>query len=427
MKSPEIYEAHLKKQNPDGSSSLHPAGRFMIHDGNVHILSDYHNGTLSSAIPSGPVTDFTNHRIANPPSDLDIASHSDIKAGKRLDLIREAKLKPLSQEEYFNPKPSVFDYFLANSDKPHVLEMYGGHLHLDGNKLSRGESQVVLHHLQDGHAKIRYPKNKGEIIRKMEDGFWSLKKAEEDGMDHDQALQHVRQAVAAGHIHPDVERSLTRAIFEDKMTKGLGNKYAWESFAAKNKPGVYVSMDGNDFKSINDTHGHEAGDSAIKAFGKAAREAMDEAIGRGSGKLFRNPDEQDLYRNGGDEFIAYVPSHEHAAVFARKLREKLEAMPPINGVHKMSMSFGFGNDHKSADQALYHAKKQKLNPDGSRKFQPGQAPSFAHSLVSGSEGPVPLHQEQVSIPREDESEAPKPVAVPNAPSTAAGPTPPKAA
>jgi len=124
-----------------------------------------------------------------------------------------------------------------------------------------------------------------------------------------------------------------------------------------------------------------SGDGAIKAFGTAAREAADEAT-PGVGKLFRN---------GGDEFVAHFPSHEHAAAFSRALSQKLEKVAPVGGAHKLSMSFGFGPDMATADKALYEAKKQKVNPQGQRAFKVGQVPNLAHSLMPGHEGPLPLH------------------------------------
>jgi hypothetical protein len=154
-------------------------------------------------------------------------------------------------------------------------------------------------------------------------------------------------------------------------------------------------MDGNQFGQINKLHGQLAGDQAIKAFGQAAREAMDEAVGRGpgGGKMFRHTDEQVLYRNGGDEFIANVPSHEHAAKFARLLSKKLQDIPAVGGTHKLSMSYGLGLDHETADKAQMLAKGQKYH-DLERKqpkYPDGQVPNLAHSLVPGFEGPLPVH------------------------------------
>jgi hypothetical protein len=132
---------------------------------------------------------------------------------------------------------------------------------------------------------------------------------------------------------------------------------------------------------------------------------MDE-VAPGQSKLFRNPDEQNLFRGGGDEFVAYVPTHEHAVRFARALRSKLDQIPAIGGTHKLSMSFGFGHDFDTADKALYQAKEQKYSAPGTpglrdRPRRPGMeignVPSLAHSLVPGFEGPVPLDSSKLNI------------------------------
>jgi hypothetical protein len=116
------------------------------------------------------------------------------------------------------------------------------------------------------------------------------------------------------------------------------------------------------------------------------REAMDETVGSENGKLFRV---------GGDEFTAHVPSHEHAAQFARSFRSKLEAMAPLGGIHRMGAALGIGHTPDVADVALNQAQSHKradmpqLHPgQDERLMQPPQA-LYAHSLYSGREGAVP--------------------------------------
>jgi GGDEF domain-containing protein len=170
---------------------------------------------------------------------------------------------------------------------------------------------------------------------------------------------------------------------------GLGNKYASYRFKEQKKPGVYVGLDGTDFSAVNNAFGHEVGDAAIKTYGGAVRSALDEAA-PGVGKAFRA---------GGDEMMVHLPSHEHAARFARALHQHLDAVPPIQGVHKLSAGMGIGLDPQRADQALYAAKEQKYLPgqehlparERKRAFPVGQAPNMAHSLVPGHEGPIPLN------------------------------------
>jgi GGDEF domain-containing protein len=381
----------------------------LIKDGYLHHLEDYYGHQQS--IPEGVVDDYTVSKINAPGPDIAVASRSEIAGGKRLDFIPEhalnepvptpAEVTPALQQQIQRPQlPSVWHYQRAGHDRPHILESQSGRITLDGNHLTDEESQLVLDNIKNKAASIRYVKSgSGQAIAKMEQVFVDLKKADEEEMELQQAFRHMRDAAGAGHIPQAAVNALRRQIYTDPMARGLGNKYAWNEFQGKAKAGVYISMDGNDFKAINDQHGHGAGDSAIKAFGQAAREAMDEAVGSKESKLFRNPDEQNLYRSGGDEFVAHVPSHDHAARFARALRSKLEQIPPVAGTHKLSMSFGFGNDYDSADKALNQAKEQKYTAPPApgqvrgRKWDVGQAPSLAHSHVPGFEGPISLDPE----------------------------------
>jgi diguanylate cyclase (GGDEF)-like protein len=162
--------------------------------------------------------------------------------------------------------------------------------------------------------------------------------------------------------------------------------------------GVHVMLDGSGFKSINDTHGHHAGDEAIKSMGGAIRSAVDDVVG---------PQHQDVWRVGGDEFAAHMPTHEHAARFLRTLRSKLDAIPHVGGTHRLAMQGGIGATPEDADKALYHAKdtKKQLGP------LPGQAHSNFHSLMPGHEGAIPLDPElpvkPPELPKAPEMKAPE--------------------
>jgi GGDEF domain-containing protein len=397
-------------------------------------------------VPEGVIDDYTIAKLTHPKPGINYASEGDMRAGKHLELIPEHSLmKPMPQAHDVTPEmieqhitrmpPPVWQYHRAGHDLPHTLEHHGGGKYsLDGNPLSLDELHKIRDNVRSKAATLRY-KGAGvaDTIAKMEQKFANLMK-EEDIHPAD-ALRRLEAAQRAGHVSEGDVNALRRHIFTDPMTGGvMGNQFSYNDFRKQPRPGVHIAMDGNDFKAINDLYGHKAGDQAIKSFGRAAREAMDEAVGQKSGKLFRNPDDENLYRNGGDEFAAHVPTHAHAAQFARALRNKLDSLPPIAGQHKLSMSFGFGNDPDSADAALYEAKKQKYQPglEGApkqRAFGIGQVPSLAHSFVPGFEGAVPLSPEklpQIKLPEgmkveptqpEEAQAAPTPPPLPTTPKT----------
>lgn len=386
---PEVHSVSLRL-----GGKMRGVGRYMVHEGKLHHLEDYH-GVLQAMVPEGPLTATTVARLHG----LEFAPHF-VVAPHEAPLPEQRAQAPAAEQapevqtaiDAPPPPPPVFEYFRPGMVKPHVVEFGAQGAALDGRKLDDTELNLMLANAQKGLATIRYRRGTLEESPVMK----SLRKDENDVMDPADALTHVRAAVAAGHVHPDVERALTRHIYEDKMTPGIGNKYAYTQFRAQNKPGVYVSGDLNDFKSVNDLHGHDAGDAAIVGAGSALRSAADKV---GTGKLFRP---------GGDEFVAHFPTHEDAVAFARHATKHLDAVPPVNGVHKLSISMGLGNDFGSADKALLEAKKQKVDPKtGQRAFAVGKVPHLAHSAVPGSEGPIPLTPPAAPTPH-----LPKPAATP---------------
>lgn len=398
----DIYTVQIQPPYSN-TTKRHPAGRFMIQDGHLRHLEDYH-GILEHAVPEGPVTTETAARILalkqNP--HLHVISREEHRQGQHLDGLPEAEFPGKFQQAVSQTpmmparRPSSFHYHHGEG-QPHVVEIHEGRHTLDGNDLSPAELHNILANVQQGKATIRYNVHSTQdAIQKMERVFRLLSK--EEDVDPATALQHIQAAVKAGHLDPKIEAALRRHIYEDPMVQGIGNKYAYNEFIQKPRPGVHASIDLNDFRGINNTYGHHAGDEAIKAFGKAAREAMDETIpkGPGGGKLFRagagEEQTHGFWRSGGDEAAAFLPTPEHAATFARKLRSKLEAIPPVGGTHQLSASIGFGHDPKSADEAQYHAKAAKTQHMVANNLKPGQAPSFAHSLLQGSEGPIPLSE-----------------------------------
>ncbi len=401
---PAVHQVQLKH-----GDHAHPAGRYMVHDGQVTHLEDYH-GILHAMVPEGPITEVTASRLHG----LEFAPHIILAPHEapmgltppQPDQSINAIVEPAPEAQ----RPPVFEYHRAGMATPHVIE-FGEHgAAIDGRKLEPRELDLVMHNVDSGLATMRYKDGARAAAAAgglSDDDLGGLRKDEDDTVPHTpdprqqplpgvperglhgpdigpaDALAQIRAAVTAGHVHPDVERALTRHIYTDPMVQDVGNKYAWQQFHAQQRPGVYVSLDGNDFRNINNTYGHLAGDEAIKAAGGALREASAKV---GTGKLFRP---------GGDEFVAHFPTYEEASRFLRHARAHFDALPPVAGTHKQSFSAGLGSDYGTSDTALYEAKKRKLDPKtGQRAFSPGRVPNLAHSLVSGAEGPLMLHDER---------------------------------
>lgn len=357
-----VYQVH-----PHGDDELHRVlvGKFVLTSHHFEVLED-HTGMLQGVGKKPAQAAAFIDRLAHSMY-YEVVNLEDIQQGKHPELLKEVAM----DEQDLGPE-SKFEYHRQGIAEPQTLEFMGGKAYLDGFELSEQELQVVLANVQSGAATLKYKDQ--ESVEKAEEMFMSLEKVEPH---LEQALKGLREAVKAGHVNPNVLRTLTGEIFSDSMVKRMGNKKAYADFLSRPKQGVHVRMDANDFGGINKLHGFEAGNQAITAMGNAMREAMDESVGSKHGKLFRI---------GGDEFHAFVPSHDHAAAFARNLRSKLEAIPTIGGTHNLSVSLGIGPSPAHAETGLINAKGAKK----AAGYQPGQAKTHAHSMMPGLEGPVPV-------------------------------------
>lgn len=123
-----------------------------------------------------------------------------------------------------------------------------------------------------------------------------------------------------------------------------------------------ILMDLDNFKRINDTYGHKAGDIVIKTV---------------TGVCIHNLRVADLFgRYGGEEFVAYLPetSSEEAAQVAERLRRNIAGTRielDDNAIY-VTASFGVASVNivdnieleellKNADEALYEAKEAGRN------------------------------------------------------------------
>jgi diguanylate cyclase (GGDEF)-like protein len=182
----------------------------------------------------------------------------------------------------------------------------------------------------------------------------------------------------------DVAR-LTRQVQTDALTnlanrRGLTERLDAElARARENGTSVsFVIADIDDFKLVNDGHGHQTGDHIIRAVGQA---------------LAGSVRELDLAaRYGGEEFAVVLPGSRLAdarrtAERMRRAVSTIEVPSPDGGTARVTMSFGIaefptygGADAlvAAADAALYQAKrggKDQVATATVRRAKPGPAPS----------------------------------------------------
>ncbi len=162
---------------------------------------------------------------------------------------------------------------------------------------------------------------------------------------------------------------LSKAAVTDLLT-GLGNRRAFEQrgqeelarSARNQRPFVLLVADIDHFKALNDTHGHQAGDTVLKCVATI---------------IASHVRQYDVaFRYGGEEFALILPecSLEMGCQVAERLRRAVEKCAvPIGGAElKCTISIGAsfadnpGNStleqlFAEADKRLYQAKKQGRN------------------------------------------------------------------
>jgi diguanylate cyclase (GGDEF)-like protein/PAS domain S-box-containing protein len=160
---------------------------------------------------------------------------------------------------------------------------------------------------------------------------------------------------------------LQKQAVTDELT-GLPNRRAFTDtaenmFRSSQNVSIFI-LDIDHFKIVNDTHGHDAGDDALRALAEA---------GRASSRQF------DIFaRLGGEEFVAALPDTdlEQARLIAEKLRAAIEeqhfvyiwrtgqAIPFTVSIGVATRAPGeeeVGTVLKRADEALYKAKEGGRN------------------------------------------------------------------
>ncbi len=151
--------------------------------------------------------------------------------------------------------------------------------------------------------------------------------------------------------HDALTGLLNRPRFERELERWLDHVHRYRRTAAL----MFIDLD--NFKRVNDTQGHEAGDHYLIEFAAMLRSA------------FRTTDH--IGRLGGDEFVVLMPDsgREQAVAAAEKLLRTLkEATIEIHGVrHTVSASLGLAlaPEHSTrveelircADAAMYDAKQ----------------------------------------------------------------------
>lgn len=156
--------------------------------------------------------------------------------------------------------------------------------------------------------------------------------------------------------------SYYRDAFDPLRQDRLTRVYNRHEFERRRRTGPQVSLiliDLDDFKAINDRHGHDTGDQVLAAVASRIRQGFSSS-----------EDGDAVFRIGGEEFAVLV----HASLFeavgiAHRLRRGVEELV-LPGPIRVSLSAGVGRQRgnedadelfRRVDAALYEAKSLGKN------------------------------------------------------------------
>lgn len=340
-----IYYIFNVKPHEAGHLERLLLGKFVLDNGHFEILEDH---GLPKGLAAKSPAEAANiiHRYTSSMY-YEVVNLQDLMNGLHPELIKDHETKESMDEDLratigknaaTETPSSEFEYDRIGGEGPRILSVSDGQVFLDNHLLNQDEIDRVQSHVRDGKAFLRRRMRKSE-----------------------------------GIFNPGMQRHLE----EDSSIPGVGNLRAYNNFMKSPPPGLHMHINLHDTRHINQTHGHEMGNRAIRALGTGLKDVARTLIGK----------EAKVFRLGGDKFAVHVPSTEGAALLARGIRQHLENIPPVKGTHRLSVSVGVGPSKEHAQWALHDSTGERNR----RGYPPGQAKTHVSMRIPGGlDGPLPV-------------------------------------
>ena len=220
----------------------------------------------------------------------------------------------------------------------------------------------------NGHSHVdfrnRYIRKDGGVVHILWAAFWSEEVGARIGVARDvTALRQAEDELRFLAHHDPLTALTNRSLFNQRMESALRAAQHHQSTLA------LLFLDINDFKGINDVHGHAMGDQILCTIARRLERCVRET--------------DTVARMGGDEFTVLLPGiQSHDAVYA-KVEQILAAMAEplgaeFGGIKMPSCSVGvafYPKDAEDADTLLSHADGDMYRV---KKQRGAQLISFKH-------------------------------------------------
>lgn len=190
----------------------------------------------------------------------------------------------------------------------------------------------------------RYLRKDGSVVHILWAAFWSEDVGARIGVARDiTALTQAEEELRFLAHHDPLTALTNRSLFNDRLDSALRNARRQNSTLA------LLFLDINDFKGINDVHGHAAGDRVLCAIARRLEGCV--------------RDTDTVARMGGDEFTVLLTDLHSEEAVAEKVQQILAIMaeplgPEFGPVTMPSCSIGVARypaDGDNADTLLSHA------------------------------------------------------------------------
>jgi len=224
---------------------------------------------------------------------------------------------------------------------------------------------------RDGASALAHPLREGDEEHRRVSGAVSVARSGVPFTTTDRELfQYLASQASVSIENVGLHETVARESVTDELT-GLSNRRRFDEVMeneverARRFDGQLglVMLDVDDFKAVNDTHGHQLGDSVLREVARVIRESS------------REIDEPARY--GGEEFAVVLPGTDLAGAhrLAERIRAGIEGLAGVQsngqGPVRLTASFGVASlpetseDHErlvaAADAALLEAKRAGKN------------------------------------------------------------------